>query len=91
MFNLVMGVVMIGLGVVSLVAAFFTDQMAGFLFFGTLMLGFGIVELIRSKSVRQKRQAAKDREFDMYTRMAAQFGVNINPITGEIVDKKDKE
>lgn len=88
MFNLVMGIVMIGTGAVSVAAAFFTKQMAGFIFFGVMMIGFGIVELVRSGNVRKRKKASRDREFDMYSQIAAQMGVRINPLTGEIVDKK---
>ena len=52
MFNFVMGIIMIGIGVISVTRAFFTDQMAGYVFFGVLMIGFGIVEMVRSKGVR---------------------------------------
>ena len=45
MFNFVMGIVMIGIGAISVAHAFFSKNMAGFIFFGILMIGFGIVEL----------------------------------------------
>ena len=43
MFNFVMGIVMVGIGVLSVTRAFFTNRMAGYIFFGVLMIGFGIV------------------------------------------------
>ena len=49
MFNFVMGIVMIGIGAISVAHAFFSKNMAGFIFFGILMIGFGIVELVRSR------------------------------------------
>lgn len=91
MFNFVMGIIMIGIGVISVTRAFFTDQMAGYVFFGVLMIGFGIVEMVRSKGVRARKKAARDREFDMYTMIASQMGVNINPVTGEILETTQKE
>mgnify|MGYP004499685409 CR=1 FL=1 len=91
MFNFVMGIIMIGIGVISVTRAFFTDQMAGYVFFGVLMIGFGIVEMVRSKGVRARKKAARDREFDMYTMIASQMGVNINPVTGEILETTPKE
>lgn len=89
MFNMVMGIVMIGIGVISVARAFFTQQMAGYIFFGVLMIGFGVVELIRSRSIKARKQAARDREFDMYNLIASQMGVKINPITGEVM--KDEQ
>lgn len=65
--------------------------MAGYVFFGVLMIGFGIVEMVRSKGVRARKKAARDREFDMYTMIASQMGVNINPVTGEILETTQKE
>ncbi len=91
MFNFVMGIIMIGIGVVSVTRAFFTDQMAGYIFFGVLMIGFGIVEMVRSKGVRARKKAARDREFDMYTMIANQMGVKINPVTGEILETSKKK
>ncbi len=91
MFNFVMGIIMIGIGVISVTRAFFTDQMAGYVFFGVLMIGFGIVEMVRSKGVRARKKEARDREFDMYTMIASQMGVNINPVTGEILETTQKE
>lgn len=91
MFNFVMGIIMIGIGVISVTRAFFTDQMAGYVFFGVLMIGFGIVEMVRSKGVRARKKAARDREFDMYTMIASQMGVKINPVTGEILETTPKK
>lgn len=42
MFNFVMGIVMVGIGVLSVTRAFFTNRMAGYIFSGVLMIGFGI-------------------------------------------------
>ena len=56
MFNFVMGIVMIGIGAISVAHAFFSKNMAGFIFFGILMIGFGIVELVRSRGVRPERR-----------------------------------
>ena len=93
MFNMVMGIVMTVIGVVSVARAFFTTQMAGYIFFGMLMIGFGIVEMVRSRGVRRRKQQARDREFDMYTMIASQMGVKINPVTGEVLEttKNPKE
>ena len=55
MFNFVMGIVMIGIGAISVAHAFFSKNMAGFIFFGILMIGFGIVELVRSRGVKARR------------------------------------
>ena len=63
MFNFVMGIVMIGIGSISVAHAFFSKNMAGFIFFGILMIGFGIVELVRSRGVKARKKAARDREF----------------------------
>lgn len=90
MFNMVMGIVMVGVGIISIARAFFTTQMAGYIFFGILMIGFGIVELVRSRKVKARKKAARDREFEMYKLIATQMGVKINPITGELMDKKEK-
>lgn len=85
MFNMVMGILMTVIGVVSVARAFFTNQMAGYIFFGMLMIGFGIVEMVRSRGVRRRKQQARDHEFDMYTMIASQMGVKINPVTGEVL------
>ena len=85
MFNFVMGILMIGAGTISVVHAFFSSQMAGFVFFGVLMIGFGIVELVRSRNIKKQKKAARDREFDLYNMVASQMGVKINPLTGEIL------
>ena len=61
MFNFVMGIVMIGIGAISVAHAFFSKNMAGFIFFGILMIGFGIVELVRSRGVKARKKAARDR------------------------------
>lgn len=86
-----MGIIMIGVGIVSVARAFFTSQMAGYIFFGMLMMGFGIVEMVRSKSVKARKKAAKDREFDMYTMIASQMGVKIDPVTGEVMKLAGEE
>ena len=58
MFNFVMGIVMIGIGSISVAHAFFFKKnMAGFIFFGILMIGFGIVELVRSRGVKARKKA----------------------------------
>ncbi len=88
MFNLVMGILMVGVGCLCLVWAFFSKTMAVQIFFGCAMIIFGIVEIIRSKSIRERKKRAKDREFDAYMMMAEQMGVVVNPITGEVVSKK---
>lgn len=87
MFNLVMGILMVGVGCLCLVWAFFSKTMAVQIFFGCAMMIFGIVEIIRSKSIRERKKGAKNREFDAYMMMAQQMGVVVNPITGEIVSK----
>lgn len=92
MFNFVMGIVMIGVGVVCTVLGVVSKsgtKMAGLIFFGILMFGFGIVELVRSKKVKENKKRARDREFDMYSMIAAEMGVKINPITGEVVGKNE--
>lgn len=88
MFNLVMGILMVGVGCLCLVWAFFSKTMAVQIFFGCAMIIFGIVEIIRSKAIRERKKRAKDREFDAYMMMAEQMGVVVNPITGEVVSKK---
>ncbi|CCZ91924.1 DUF308 domain-containing protein [Coprococcus eutactus] len=91
MFNFVMGIVMVGIGVLSVTRAFFTNRMAGYIFFGVLMIGFGIVEMVRSRGMKKRKKEARDREFDMYTMIAEQMGVKINPVTGEVIkDAKDQ-
>lgn len=87
MFNLIMGILMVGVGCLCLVWAFFSKTMAVQIFFGCAMMIFGIVEIIRSKSIRERKKRAKNREFDAYMMMAQQMGVIVNPITGEIVSK----
>ncbi len=87
MFNLVMGILMVGVGCLCLVWAFFSKTMAVQIFFGCALMIFGIVEIIRSKSIRERKKGAKNREFDAYMMMAQQMGVVVNPITGEIVSK----
>ena len=91
MFNFVMGIVMIGIGAISVAHAFFSKNMAGFI--GILMIGFGIVELVRSRGVKARKKAARDREFDMYNLIASEMGVKINPLTGEMLssDKKGED
>ncbi|MGN0395664.1 MAG: DUF308 domain-containing protein [Coprococcus sp.] len=89
MFNLVMGIIMVGVGCICLVWAFFSKTMAVQIFFGCAMMIFGIVEIIRSKSIRNRKKAARNREFDAYMMMAQQMGVVVNPITGEIVSKEN--
>jgi uncharacterized membrane protein HdeD (DUF308 family) len=91
MFNAVMGVIMIAIGVLSLVKGFFSKQMAGFIFFGVLMIGFGIVEIVRSKKVREEKKCKRNRELDMYTLIASQTGVKINPLTGEVIKPKESD
>ena len=88
MFNFVMGIVMIGIGSISVAHAFFSKNMAGI-----LMIGFGIVELVRSRGVKARKKAARDREFDMYNLIASEMGVKINPLTGEMLssDKKGED
>ena len=83
MFNFVMGIVMIGIGAISVAHAFFSKNMAG----------FGIVELVRSRGVKARKKAARDREFDMYNLIASEMGVKINPLTGEMLssDKKGED
>ena len=44
MFNFVMGIVMIGIGAISVAHAFFSKNMAGFIFFGILMIGAGQIQ-----------------------------------------------
>ena len=84
-------VVMVGIGVLSVTRAFFTNRMAGYIFFGVLMIGFGIVEMVRSRGMKKRKKEARDREFDMYTMIAEQMGVKINPVTGEVIkDAKDQ-
>ena len=92
MFNFVMGIVMIGIGAISVAHAFFSKNMAGFIFFG-ILIGFGIVELVRSRGVKARKKAARDREFDMYNLIASEMGVKINPLTGEMLssDKKGED
>lgn len=89
MFNFVMGIVMIGIGAISVAHAFFKN-MAGFIFFGILMIGFGIVELVRSRGVKARKKDARDREFDMYNLIASEMGVKINPLTGEMLSSDKK-
>ena len=86
MFNFVMGIVMIGIGAISVAHAFFSKNMAGFIF-------FGIVELVRSRGVKARKKAARDREFDMYNLIASEMGVKLNPLTGEMLssDKKGED
>lgn len=92
MFNFVMGIVMIGVGIVSTVYGMMAHsgtRMAGFIFFGVLMLGFGIVELVRSRKMKADKKRAREREFDMYSMIAAEMGVKINPLTGEVTGRKE--
>ena len=56
MFNFVMGIVMIGIGAISVAHAFFSKNMAGFIFFGILMIGFGIVERKGQKEGCQRQR-----------------------------------
>ena len=87
MFNFVMGIVMIGIGAIRVAHAVFSKIMAGFIFFGILM------ELVRSRGVKARKKAARDREFDMYNLIASEMGVKINPLTGEMLssDKKGED
>ncbi len=89
MFNLVMGVIMVGVGCLCLVWAFFSKVMAVQIFFGCSMMIFGIVEIIRSRAIRKRKKEAKNREFDAYMMMAKEMGVVVNPVTGEIISKKE--
>ena len=91
--NFVIGIVMIGIGVISVAQELIKKNMAGFIFFGILMIGFGIVELVRSRGVKARKKAARDREFDMYNLIASEMGVKINPLTGEMLssDKKGED
>lgn len=92
MFNFVMGIVMMDVGTFCAVLGVVSrsgTKMAGMIFFGVLMLGFGVVELVRSKKVRENKKRAREREFDMYSMIAAEMGVKINPLTGEVVGKKE--
>lgn len=94
MFNFVMGIVMIGVGTfcgVSGAVSSSGTSMAGLIFFGVLLIGFGIVELVRSRTVRENKKRAREREFDMYSMIAADMGVKINPLTGEVVGGKAPE
>lgn len=90
MFNLVMGIIMVGIGCVCLVWGVFSKVMAVPIFFGTAMLIFGITEIIRSKAIRQRKKDKKSSEFDAYMRIAEEMGVVVNPITHEIVSKKNE-
>ena len=86
-----MGIVMVGIGVLSVARAFFTNQMAGYIFFGILMIGFGIVEMVRSRGMKKRKKEDRDREFNMYTMIAEQMGVKINTLTGEVIkETKDQ-
>ena len=59
MFNLVMGIVMIGIGTICLVKGCVGTLSPVMIFFGCCMIVFGIVEIIRSKSYPQTRTAEK--------------------------------
>lgn len=82
---------MVGMRCSECHSSFFTNRMAGYIFFGVLMIGFGIVEMVRSRGMKKRKKEARDREFDMYTMIAEQMGVKINPVTGEVIkDAKDQ-
>lgn len=87
MFNMVMGVIMAGVGVVCMLYGIVGNISASMIFFGCLMLGFGIVEIVRGKKNRENRKRHKDSEMDAYLRIASEMGVTVNPITKEIVSK----
>ena len=89
MFNLVMGIVMIGIGTICLVKGCVGTLSPVMIFFGCCMIVFGIVEIIRSKATRKREQQRKGHEMDVYLKMAEEMGVVVNPITHEIVKKED--
>jgi uncharacterized membrane protein HdeD (DUF308 family) len=91
MFNLVMGVIMIGIGIVSLIFGSVGKVNPVFIFFGCAMVIFGITETIRSRSIRRRNKDRKQSEMDAYLRMASEMGVVVNPITKEVVSKKDDD
>lgn len=88
MFNLVMGIIMIGIGTICLVKGCVGTLSPVMIFFGCCMIVFGIVEIIRSKAIRKREQQRKDHEMDVYLKMAEEMGVVVNPITHEIVKKR---
>ena len=69
MFNLVMGIVMIGIGTICLVKGCVGTLSPVMIFFGCCMIVFGIVEIIRSKAIRKREQQRKDepdhRDYDL--------------------------
>ncbi len=91
MFNMVMGIIMVGVGIVFLLLGIVGEISAGQIFFGCLMLGFGIVEIVRGKKNREKSKQRKDSEMDAYLKMASEMGVVVNPITKEIVSKDESK
>ncbi len=90
MFNMVMGIIMVGIGIVCMICGIVGDVSAPLIFFGCLMLGFGIVEIIRGKKSRERVKDRKNNEMDAYLKIASEMGVVVNPITKEIVSKNDK-
>jgi uncharacterized membrane protein HdeD (DUF308 family) len=91
MFNLVMGVIMIGIGIVSLIFGSVGKVNPVLIFFGCAMVIFGITETIRSRSIRRRNKDRKQSEMDAYLRMASEMGVVVNPITKEVVQKKETD
>ena len=79
MFNLVMGIVMIGIGTICLVKGCVGTLSPVMIFFGCCMIVFGIVEIIRSKAIRKREQQRKEsKEFmdDLTTRdQRMMFGI----------------
>ena len=59
MFNLVMGIIMIGIGTICLVKGCIGTLSPVMIFFGCCMIVFGIVEIIRSKAIRKREQQRK--------------------------------
>lgn len=89
MFNLVMGIIMVGVGVIALVMGAVGGANPVPIFFGCAIAMFGVVEIIRSKAIREREKRKKASEMDAYLRLAQEMGVVVNPITKEIVSKKE--
>lgn len=92
MFNFVMGIVMIGIGSISVARTFFKK-------YGGLHILRHTDDRIRNsgagqiQGVKARKRRLPETEFDMYNLIASEMGVKINPLTGEMLnsDKKGED
>lgn len=90
MFNLIMGIIMVIGGSISLAWGVLHHAAPFPVCVGCTLIVFGIVEIIRSRSIRQKKKDRSESEMDMYLRLADEMGVIVNPITKEVVRKQEQ-